>query len=432
MAALDSTAAFFARVRELELGAHEERFKQNKWLTFAKLAFATLWVPGGDEQTYENDITVKGLGSATHDDRGLLRRLFCEAYALSAGDLRLRLEGPNSELPRVVPTAEKLARRKACAQELPGLELKGELDISDALLESAMDMHYRDGLYYMGLEMCTKRQSSLLPKKDKLWEPVPNAAGTFAFRKIEDTTRASCDTQFAYTLAMQRRALALHMADLMSFQLSETLRSKLTAVMMKAPQVGYAWVTMEQAIEADMLFWSLMADEVVEGVKRNAGGRPCDQAFRTVFDSTEFRMAIAPRQVGVSSGPQRPKVTQPPPAGEPTISKRQRKLNNKLKAAGELNPPPLVQPLPPTDKGKGKGKQGKGNSRPNMPKQLIGMCAKSNDATNGQRFCFAYNLGSCSDAIPGQACAKGFHGCMKPLPNGAACSMAHPCTGCTR
>jgi hypothetical protein len=220
------------------------------------------------------------------------------------------------------------------------------------------------------------------------------------------------------------------MADMMSFQNSEILRSKLTAVMVKPPQVGYAWVTMEQAIEADMLFWSLMADEVIEGVKRNAGGRPCDQAFRTVFDSTEFRMAIATRQIPVAQPAQRPKVTQPPPTSEPTLSKRQRKLEAKRRATGELQPPPPVQPQPQPIKGKGKGKQGKAKS--NLPKQLIGMCAVSNEATNSQRFCFGFNLGSCSAAAPGQACQKGLHACMKPQANGSACSMAHPCTGCTR
>ena len=439
MAALDSTATFFARVHELELGAHEETFRRNRWFTFAKLAFGTLWVPGGDEKLYEDDITIKGLGSATHDDRGLLRRLFCEAYAMSAGDLRTRLEGPNNDMPRIVPTAERLARRKACAQEFPGIDMTGELAPSDALIDAAIDMYDRDGLYYMGLEMCTKKLSSLSgPRKDKLWEPVPSVTGTFMFRKVEDTARASCDSQFAYTFAMQRRGLALHMGDIMHFQLGEKLRSKLTAVMMKAPQEGYAWVAMEQIIDADMMFWNLLADEVTNGIKRKAGGRPCDLAFDTVFNSIEFRMAIAPRQIAVAQGSQRaagaPKNTQPPPTGEAPLSKRQQKLENKRRRTGEPNTPQTT-PAPLKGKGKGKGKDKGGGERSkaaNLPKDLIGMCHVSNEATGSQRFCFAFNINGCKDAAPGQSCPKGLHGCMKPLANGSACSGPHPCKGCTR
>ena len=124
--AVDFTAAFFERVRDLELEAHIDRFKSIRWTTFAKLAFDTTYTPGGDEAVFLDEIIVKGLQDAAHPDKGLLRRLFCEAYTMSAGNLKDLVEGPNMDMPRPVPTAERLARRKQCAQALPGLELKGE------------------------------------------------------------------------------------------------------------------------------------------------------------------------------------------------------------------------------------------------------------------------------------------------------------------
>ena len=433
--ALDSSAAFFERVQQLELGEHEARFRTIGWLTFAKMAHDTTYCPGGDESKYEADILVKGLQDAAHPHKGLLRRLFFEAYTLSAGDLRARLEGPSIGAPRIVPNAERLARRKRCAQKLVGMELKGELDISDALLDKAIDMYDSNGIYYLGLEVCTKKTTSLMgPQRDRLWEPVPNATGTFQFRRIEDQTTASYDTQFAFTFAMQRKNLALEMGDLLGFEYGEKLRNKYTAVMMNPPQTGYAWVTMEQVLDADMLFWDLMADEVIEGVRRNAGGRPCDQAFQTVFDSTEFRMAIATRQIGVhrpqlSQQPKpQPRAAPPPTGGEP-LTKRQKKLLAAEKRAS-ASASAAAQP-PPDGKGKGKGKP-KGKTTAAMPKALIGMCQISNSATNNQRFCYGFNLGSCKGAAPGQACPKGFHGCMKPLANGEACSQPHAVSACTR
>jgi hypothetical protein len=160
--ALDSSATFFERMQYLELGAHEEHFKTIGWITFSKLAYATTYTPGGDEDKYTEEITVKGLKDANHPDKGVLRRLFFEAYTLSAGDLKSQLESPTLDAPRVVPNAERLARRRRAAEQLPGLELKGELDISDALLDRTIDMYDRNGIYYLGLELCTKRQTSLM------------------------------------------------------------------------------------------------------------------------------------------------------------------------------------------------------------------------------------------------------------------------------
>jgi hypothetical protein len=67
-----------------------------------------------------------------------------------------------------------------------------------------------------------------------------------------------------------------------------------------------------------------------------------------------------------------------------------------------------------------------------MPKGLVGMCGVSNEATNKQRFCYGFNLGTCKAAQPGAACPKGLHGCMKPLANGSACSQPHASSSCTR
>ena len=234
--ALDSSATFFERVKQLELGAHETHFRSIGWLTFAKLAHDTTYMPGGDESTYVTEILVKGLGDAAHPQKGLLRRLFFESYTLSAGDLKARLDGPSMDAPRVIPNAERLARRKRCAQKLVGMELKGELDISDALLDKAIGMYDMNGIYYLGPDVCTKKSTSLMgPQRDRLWEPVPNAQGTFQFRKVEDPARANYDSQFAFTFAMQRKNLALEMGDLLA-ELGEKLRSKYTAVMMKPPQ----------------------------------------------------------------------------------------------------------------------------------------------------------------------------------------------------
>ena len=432
--ALDSAATFTARVRELGLEAHLPRFAKAKppFIAFAKFAFATKYTPGGDEAVFEKDILLQGLGDVAHDDKAEMRRLFYESYTLAADQLK-RILAPE-DIPRAVPVPEKLARRKKAAQQLMGLQLKGELDISDRLLERAIDIYDSNTLSYIGLELCTKRSFDLLGgQKDKRWEQIPNAAGVLQMRLAEDSSRASVDTQFAFSFAMQRRSLALLMGDVMAFELSERLRTKYIAVLMKPPQDGYGQVSMQQIITADGIFWMEMMESTAleEGTKRNAHGRPCDLAFPTVFDGSEFRMAIAPRQTSSNRQVQtpRPFPAQGPAApkapGAPGMTKAQkRQAKRDRQAAFPPGPPPPAAP----NRLQAPAKVPKTGSP--MPKALIGMCQVSSAATGSQRFCYAYNLGSCKSAAPGQACVRGLHGCMKPKQNGEACSAPHACASC--
>jgi hypothetical protein len=317
------------------------------------------------------------------------------------------------------------------------LLLKGELDISDRLLERAIGIYDSNSLSYIGLELCTKRSFDLLGgQKDKRWEQIPNNAGVVQMRLTEDSARTSVDTQFAFSFAMQRRSLALMMGDVMGFELSERLRTKYIAVLMKPPQEGYAHVTMQQILTADGIFWMEMmeSDELEEGTRRNARGRPCDLAFPGVFDGTEFRMAIAPRQTSSNRQAQAPKPfppqgpTAPKAPGPPGGSKAQ-KRQLKLMTRDRQNNSPQGE-APPAAPNHPQNPAKVPRTGTPMPKALIGMCQVSSAATGGQRFCYAYNLGSCKSAAPGQACARGLHGCMKPKHNGEACSGPHGCAGC--
>jgi hypothetical protein len=429
--ALDSAATFMERVLTLGLEQHLVRFTTAKWTTFAKLAFSTKYAPGGDEDAFEKDILLRGLGDVNHEDKAEMRRLFYEAYTLAADNLkRMLINGPG-DLPREVPAPEKLARRKRAAAVLRGLELKGELDISDRLMERAIEMYDTNSLSYLSLDVCTKKCFELLGgQKDKRWEQIPNAMGVLEMRLKSDDSRASLDTQFAFSFALQRRSIALFMGDVMEFALSEKLRSKYIAVLMKPPQDGYGQVTVQQILTADMIFWSEMLEcsALENGTRRNANGRPCDLGFAYIFEGTEFRMAIAPRQVNsarlhspMQPQPQKPYAPAAPVIGGPKpaltgrAGKRVRAAERNAAAKAAAAPPPGKVPKP---------------NGPSLPKALIGMCSQSSNATGNQRFCYAFNLGSCNKASPGKACPRGLHGCMKPAQGGEACSGPHACSTC--
>jgi hypothetical protein len=98
---LDSVAVFLERVAELGLSVHRDNFAQQGWTTYAKLASATSYVPGAlDETVFVREIVAVGLGREDHPDKGVLRRLFFEAYTLAAADLKHRVEVRTDDAPR--------------------------------------------------------------------------------------------------------------------------------------------------------------------------------------------------------------------------------------------------------------------------------------------------------------------------------------------
>ena len=73
------------------------------------------------------------------------------------------------------------------------------------------------------------------------------------FRRMEDDDSAETDSQFAVSFALQRRALAFDLADIISYENSCRLHAKLIASHMKAPPKGHAPVSIVQILEADQI-----------------------------------------------------------------------------------------------------------------------------------------------------------------------------------
>lgn len=441
--AIDSAAAFKELYHERGLGAHQARFEAAGWLTYSDLVFSTTFTPqNGEEERYNEDIIQVGLGDTKHRDRPKLRRLFYEAYTLVGADMRRKVDAPAGDAPRVVPNAEREARRTATAARVNGVKLLGELDISDRLLDRAIDMYDGNVLGYLGPELCTKRGNAMLGlQKDPLWESSPNANGGFTLRRADDGRRVDVDGQFAFSFAFQRRSLALEMGDIMSFDNAETLRNKFIDALMATPPVGFMAVGIDQVLEADRTFWIKMGELTRKGIKRQPDGRPCDKAFEKVIESFALGMALLPRQGSaprVAAAPAaQPRPAQTPPTHAPQSGvgkKGQRRVlakQDKEQAAADAIANAFKKPKTDGRPGSSKDRAGKPNT-PRMPAKLLGMCSVSSKETGSNKFCYGYSLGECAAAAPGAACAKGLHACMKPLPNGEACSGAHTTFSCKR
>ena len=67
----------------------------------------------------------------------------------------------------------------------------------------------------------------------------------------------------------------------------------------------------------------------------------------------------------------------------------------------------------PKGKGKAKGKtKGKRKGKKGSNDLPEGLEKGEKRTTSGEKFCFGFNLGTCSDVKPGEKCRRGWHKCM--------------------
>ena len=438
----DSVATFSERIMELGLSEHVDRFIRAGWFTLSNLAYASRAGQTGNRDDFVREVLVKGLGEegGNHRHAPVLERLYYEAFMLAAQDLRARTEPTSSATPRQLPQPERRERRRRIQQRLVGLNLRGELEASHHLVDLCINMYDNDAVEYVPLELCTKRDMEVQRvAKDPFFATSLGQDGTLRLNKVSEGLVSVPDCQYAMSFAYQRRGTALEQADVMQYETHEALHQRLVHALMKPSEPGFARISPDQLIAADRKAWSLLAEETRDGIKRLGSlGRPCDIAMKTVLSHTEFIMALMPRQIPTSGlrnvQPQLALLDAPAAAPAAGPGKPGKKNKGKKRAAKQeeerarkisnaFSQKNSAAPARPSKEAKApRGDFVK------LPAALIGMCPKSD---SGKRLCFAFNLGTCNAASPGQECAKGWHLCMKPTASGQACSKPHAANRCT-
>ena len=153
--AMDSSATFAARLRDLGLSEYSEALTARGWGTLVGLAFSA-GSPGypSTDAALDERVVIPILGSIDHVRAAQLRRLYFEAYTLAATEMRRRLDRGDDDTPRQLPTAEREARRDALQQRLTGLDMTGELDPAPSLVGAAYQMYETDVVQYIAWENC--------------------------------------------------------------------------------------------------------------------------------------------------------------------------------------------------------------------------------------------------------------------------------------
>ena len=387
----DSKAVFKKRFLEIGLtDANYDAFNAEGLNTLGTFAFACNYAPGAADERPLVTLATNVLGNApSTKEMACIRRLFSEAYSTIAADIRTKVEATDEALVKKLAPAERSQRLKDQQARLTGLDLRGNYEPGDSLVDRAVAAYEADRVSYITWDVCVSRDHEIVTGSKKDANLSFDSSGVLKLTKRDQVEPCSTTNEMQVRYCLIRRGLALDQANVMCFKLHDRLAEKLMNARMEEPPTGCVRLSLKQVETADKKFWTLMAEKTRDGIKSGPFGRPCDLNFNACLDSPEFLNLLQHRFAppAASPGPSKPK-----PADEPRPKR------------------------PKTDFPNAKGSM-KGNFM-RVPSDLLSLGCVAATA-KGQRLCFDYNLKKCKLSVKDQRCGKGLHlcavkGCHKP------------------
>ena len=401
-ATIDSEAYLEARRRAIGISdATAAAMRLRGFTTLGALAFSSSYTPGqADDAAFVRGVLepLLGLEPERNPDSPRIRRLYVEAYSMSIGEIKRRIERTDADVPTKLPVEERKERMDRLRVRLPGLEIKGHLEPSHALVDLMVQMLEQGVLKYVPWSSCTCREQEVLgtKKADVGTTIVPLSNGLLKTQKADHLYIADTGDSLKLQNALQRRALAAELAGLCDYNIMQLLNIKLMKEFLREPLPHYKKISVAQLERADKLAFARVAELTEGGLSRDAMGRyPMAEALLAVIEDAEFKFMLMQLPESSSST-----------ATESTAGKAEK----------------------PDKPNKGKGK-GKGNKRlaPGAGADTSRFANTCNKTEDGSPICFAYQKGRCKAKVEdGARCSRGFHvcwlkGCGQPHP-----AKAHP------
>ena len=418
----ESKQAFAQRVAELDMTELMPKLTEKGWLSFSVLAFATDFVPGASPANIFLDEVVKPLVGDEQADverwKPLLKRLFVEAYTMAAHDVSTRTDGADPDEPRRMPNAERQHRLKLLQERLPGLRLEGELQPAYHLIDLCVNMFETGTVTYIGWERCCKRDAEINGAKgEKYWKPDND--GRIRETTVNTPPTADVGSDLLLRYALQRRGLALEIANVCDFNVHELWVGVMFDAMLATVPPGYAKVSWNQLHQADQEVWKQIGPPCPNGLRWGPGTvPPFEAALKRVIYEPSVRLLMMPLPAAQSRGGGNNNNTNGNNNGQAQqtqgLSRKQRRREAQRRNNEHSQAPPSKAQRTDSHKGQGKGK---GKESFNF-RALDGKC-KTTSA--GEPICFNFNLRGCPNAAAGARCPRGWHVCAEP-----GCQKAHP------
>ena len=404
--ASERTEVFLARVVELGLEDCIPKMKTMGITAYALFAFGTDFNPQMSSTALLNDQLSVPLADGNAERIPKLRRLWWESsWGVATDDMR-QVESAETNGPRKLGLVELNARRDSVAALVPGLSLEGELDVSDQLIADCAAVIDKDRFKYIGWEACAKRELEVIGmKRDEYWQK-DDKTGFLKLAEAPVQGAADVSSDLRLDMVLKRRGLALAMADVVSREAHERLRSDLVGAYMRAPPPGYQRPALHAIHRADETAFSFLAKMAKDGTKRQKGVRPLDELVDKVDLGaprlrTRSSRSRSPHRQEVSSAHQTTRSPAPTGNSPAVISGARR-----TRPSGLRTPRPRRRRRSTTERARARARQ-----PPCMPAVLRAPTTTAIDE-EGAPVCFKFNIdGSCSAAPPGGAQGGGTSAC---------------------
>ena len=226
----------------------------------------------------------------------ILRRLFSESYANVAADIRCQTEQTDETAARKLAPAERAERLWMQQERLPGLNIKGQYEPGDTLVDKCCAAYESDRIVYIEWSSCISREFELMNNVKKDASLTMTTDGTLKLAKSQkvEPTQSSNEIQIRYCLV--RRGLAMEQANILEFKKHDELIEMLMEARMAEPLPGYQRISLKQLELADKKFFALLGEETRSGIKAKPEGRPCDVAFRKFSTASTCPRCLESRQ----------------------------------------------------------------------------------------------------------------------------------------
>ncbi|CAE7338338.1 unnamed protein product [Symbiodinium sp. CCMP2592] len=271
--------------------------------TFAGLAFCTPHQANAGIDDAALMTHVNGLLTTPLTPSGVasLRRLAFEAQALALQDLKTKLERPSDNEPKVLPLQEKVARLARQRERLNGIVLTPHNTPSHAMIDRACAQLEEGVLQWLHPGKCTSRHAEALVEK-------PKASLSFDSHGSIKVTSAShekdCDTGSAHLLrvALQRRALAYDVANIITFDVMERWHQSLFDRLHYEPPPNYTAPGLAQLVAADKALWLLVSEDTRAKLTEMDPDSPhirlCDSYMNYYSDHPDVLFHLMPLRAG--------------------------------------------------------------------------------------------------------------------------------------
>lgn len=288
--------------------------------------------------------------------------------------------------------------------------MRNELEPSNLLVDKYVEMEEVGELRYLRWEEYSRRnQEAKGVKKDEFWKEDAEGRIKKVYKEPDEHVTVGGDMLSA-KYALQRRGLAMNIANLLTFEAHEKLVQFYFDEMSRESLPGFHKVGLEQIRRADREIFVRLGEETRGGFTKvvlTGDEMALDKILSSIMVEPRIQALLFPLQAASQ------KVVSAPgnSAGDKRLAAENERLMNEVKrmkaSAGKGANPKGAKG------GKGKGGKGKkeGYRRGTpMPKSLLGMSM----FIAGEPPCFNYNLPHGCKAKGVERCSAGVHKCMHP------------------